>query len=854
MKRFSSLAFRNLWSRKVRTLLTGIGIVLGVAMVLAFGITNATVEVSLNDFFSQTSGDANLTIRSAELNQTFRQRALNHATGYPNLRLAVGSLWRETRLHLSDKTRTFTLVGIDPEADAHVRSYELIEGRMVNEDDRSYTIVMVGTFAQDNDIQLGDDVEIAVGTGSEIFEVVGLLDSQGTARSENGAIGFVRLDVAQDLFAARGRVSQIDVVVSPEIAIKATLLDRFKKDLAAFMGSEYTVTYPAAVGQAITDSMAGLQAGLNGFSLIALFVGGMLIYNTFSMTIAERRVEIGVLRAIGTTRRQILGLVLIEAVLLAFFGSLVGIGFGMFLAIPIVQVSSRLFAEGGIPIDQFSIPPQSVVSAILLGVFATLVSALIPAWQASRISPMEAMRAHGETSQPGFMMRHGWKIGLLLLAMPVSNVSLNILPDAVFLLFLFIGGTLLVPVTIQLLERNIRQILQLVYGPVGGLGSRNLGRAMGRTSLTIGVLMIGGVLIIAIGSIRVAFGNATGKWIDTTIGGDITVSVRQNQQANFNSQLMVVPGVELATPMRIIDVQVTGVTNKAGFNRVEDTIGYESVKLDSFRRVSGFQFAEDAEREEEILAQLTQGDMVLLSTVLSDKYNINTGDLIRLRTRRGERDFEVIGIINNFVFGGNNVVGIWSDMERYLGQDLLIEIFMIKLLPGVDADKIQESIKSRLDRYSGTYEIESTIEFRETMIGQFNTFMSIFNIVVYIAILVAVLGVINTMTMNILERIREIGMLRSIGMTRWQIGRMVLAEAAAMGVLGALFGLAIGWITSEDMVIGMSIGSGWQFDYVFPTAAFVGAAITALIVSQVAALYPLWRASHIRIVEAIQHE
>jgi putative ABC transport system permease protein len=132
--------------------------------------------------------------------------------------------------------------------------------------------------------------------------------------------------------------------------------------------------------------------------------------------------------------------------------------------------------------------------------------------------------------------------------------------------------------------------------------------------------------------------------------------------------------------------------------------------------------------------------------------------------------------------------------------------------------------------------------------------MAIFNVVVYIAFLVAGLGVINTMTMNILERVREIGVLRAVGMTRGQVGRMVLAEAGAMGFIGGAFGLAIGWLIAEDMVAEMSRGSSWQFDFIFPGVAFIGAAITAVVISQLAALYPAQRAGGMHVVEAIQHE
>jgi ABC-type antimicrobial peptide transport system permease subunit len=1010
MRGLSSLALRNLWSRKLRTLVTGFGIVLGVATVLAFGVTNATVENSLNDFFSQTAGDADLTISSSDQGQTFRERALHQTIGFPteyprsirrrmksDVVLAVGSLWKEGDVRVSaeypkgDEDEHITLVGIDPKADPQVRSYKLAAGRLVDDSDRTYTIVLVTTFAEDNDIQLGDDLEIDLGEDRvEKFEVVGLLKSEGVARLGSGAIGFLRLDVAQDLFDEGGRLSQIDVVVSPEIATNGDELDRFKESLAVYMGDDYTVSYPSAVGQAIVDSMAALRAAMGIFSTIALFVGAMLIYNTFTMTIAERTAEIGMLRAIGATRRQILRLVLVEAVLMALFGSVPGLGLGIFLAIPLVQMFTQGF--GGIPLDRFTVPPASVIQAVMVGTVVTFFAALIPAWQAGRISPVEAMRTRAE-SRRGFIAHHGWKIGLVLMAFSLHSVILNILsspvlwlvpslengdlaafraglsaalllvglftmaprfwttvlrlvgrrwaglehraarwseldkknhpippsippfkggkqgpppskggvrgglvghfifsmswarnryfyffaeggwviglvlvtqglarltrvwdylPDASFFILMFTGGTLVVPVTIQLLERAARHVLSLLYGSPGGLGSRNLNRARGRTSLTVGVLMVGATMTIAIGSIQTAFDSTLNIWVDNTIGGDLTVTPHRRQSREFANQLMTIPGVELATPLDVISVQMTGITNSDGFSPEDSALGFQAVDLSTYRQVAGFQFAEDAEREDEILARLAQGDAVLVSSVLRDKYNVHRGDSVRLRTRRGEHDFEVAGVTNNFMWGGNSVVGIWSDEERYMGIDWAW-LFLVKLSPGADVETVREAIETRLARY-GDFEVESAVEFRETLSRDVRSFMAIFNVVVYIAVLVAGLGVVNTMTMNILERVREIGMLRAVGMTRGQVGRMVLAEAAAMGAIGGAFGLGIGWLIAEDMVVEMSSGSGWQFDYIFPAAAFVSAAITALIVSQLAALYPVWRAGRMRVIEAIQHE
>jgi ABC-type antimicrobial peptide transport system permease subunit len=946
MRRLNRLALRNLWTRKLRTLVTGFGIVLGVATVLAFGIANATVENSLGDFFSQTAGDADLTVTRSTRDATFRVRVLNQLAGAEGVALAAGSLWRGGDLRLADEDQGITLVGIDPEIDAQVRSYKLAEGRMVGEGDRVYSLVLVSQFAADHDIQLGDDVQISLDGGRlETFEVIGLLENEGAARFNNGAVGFLRLDTAQDLFDERGRLSQVDLVLAPGIATEGDRLEAFKDALGDALGEDYTVAYPSALGEAFVDSLAGLRTGLSIFSTIALFVGGMLIYNTFAMTVAERVAEIGMLRALGATRGQVLRLVLIEAVLMGLLGSISGLGLGLFLAIPVIQLFARGF--GGIPLERFTVPPGSVVMSVLVGVLVTGLAALVPAWQAGRISPVEAMRVRAGT-RAGFLGRNGWMIGLALLgfalgdslldaaaavvaslalapaaaeapgfrsalsaALTVAGLALmaprfwmralelparrwqglmerlapwtrnrafgvmaeggwaaglplvmqglavltplpDYLPAASFFMLLFTGGTLVLPATIRALERGARRLLEAVYGPPGGLGSRNLNRARGRTSLTVGVLMVGATMIIAIGSLQTAFDSALGEWVDTAMGGDLMVSAERGQRVQFVNQLMSIPGVEMATPYSISDVEMTAVTDGTGRSAETLTLGFQAIDLPSYRSVAGFQFAEEAEREEETLARLAQGDAVLISTVLSGKYDLHRGDAIYLRTRQGERAFEVAGVTNNFMWGGNSVIGTWADGERYLGVTRAW-LFLVKLAPGAEADEVRPAIEGRLAR-DGDFDVQSAVQFRETISRDAGSFMAVFNLVVYIAVLVAGLGVVNTMTMNILERVREIGMLRAVGMTRAQLGRMVLAEAAAMGAIGGAFGLAIGWLISQDMVGGMSEGSGWQFKYIFPAAAFLSAAVTTLVIAQLAALYPVWRAGRLRVVEAIQHE
>ena len=267
--------------------------------------------------------------------------------------------------------------------------------------------------------------------------------------------------------------------------------------------------------------------------------------------------------------------------------------------------------------------------------------------------------------------------------------------------------------------------------------------------------------------------------------------------------------------------------------------------------MSSFQFT-GGENPDTALADLASGESIFLSTTLRDRWKVKPGDTVRLRTGRGDRDFRIAAVVAMFWQGGQSLVTSRRALEKYFG-DTRVSMFILKKSPDVSSAEVQQRLKEGIGK-SRHLEIEAGNEFRQSFSVQIQQFFALFDAMVWIAVIVGALGVINTMTMNILERGREIGTLRSIGMSRRQLALMVLAEAGAMGVLGSIFGIAVALPTSRVMVTGMSEGSGFPVSYVFPGAAFIAGVIIALIVSQLAALYPTWRAGRINIIEAIRSE
>jgi putative ABC transport system permease protein len=252
------------------------------------------------------------------------------------------------------------------------------------------------------------------------------------------------------------------------------------------------------------------------------------------------------------------------------------------------------------------------------------------------------------------------------------------------------------------------------------------------------------------------------------------------------------------------------------------------------------------------LAELAAGDALLISTTLADRYGLTTGDKLRLETRRGEQDFQIAGVVVDFTSQGYVVNGTRADLARYFGVSSVDE-FIVALEPGSSPKAEAERLEQRYGQ-SRHIAVETATDFRAKLRDLTSQAFALFDVLGLIGVIIAALGVVNTLLMNVFERQREIGGLRSLGMTRGQVARMVLAESGAMGIIGGLFGTVFGFFLSQVFLLGLQVIGGYTVNYNLPPTALGASLVIALIVSQGAALYPAWRAAGVRIVEAIQHE
>jgi putative ABC transport system permease protein len=851
MQRLSTFAFRNLRVRLVRTLLTIAGIVLGVAVVLAIAIANRSIYAGLEALFADVAGNADLSVKAASGDdEGFDQRILEQVQEIEGIVVAVPSTADATMLMLGDKEASLTVYGVDPAVDRQVRPYKVIEGEFLPEGDK-YTVIVAEDFAQRHDVEVGEDVKLLVAEGVESFLVTGILAKEGPARQ---AKMVMPLAVSQEVFARGRNVDTIDVVAEEEIAKSADALDRLMSVLQDELGPSYEVTYPAAKGRNIAEMLSGLWMGLGFFAATALFVGAYLVFNTFSMTVVERTREIGLLRAVGLTRWQITRLVLTEAFIMGLAGSLLGLLFGLLLSVPMMGVMN---ATVGLETDVFSVPLGGVITSIISGMVVTIASALIPAIRAGRMSPVEALTIRGRRGD-GWLMRHGWKVGLVLVVLSEVMGRLP-LPEEVAMgigqlsMFVLLGGiTLLVPSITGLLERLVRPVMVAIYGHEGRIGASNVRRAVGRTSLTVGALTVGVLMAIMIGAMSASVTADTREWMETALRGDLFVTSFQSMRMELGQDLAAIAGVNLVTPMHFREVKVVGAVSAAGFAPMNEAPYLLAVDPLEYDQVGGFEFVSGQGSEKALVEQLAEGDALFISTVISQRYGIGKGDYLRLRTRRGEQDFVVAAVIVDYFQGGEAIMGSWKDLERYFRHNKA-HMFMVDVAPDASVEDVQQNME---DLYGRTrhIEVESGQELRERWLKDFLSWFTLFDVIAAIGVIMGALGVINTLMMNVLERVREIGSLRSLGMTRLQVGKMILSEALVMGLMGGLLGVVFGAYGSYYAVTGMEETAGWTLTYILPKSLLLVGLIIALGVSQLAALYPAWRAARLQPIEALRYE
>jgi putative ABC transport system permease protein len=835
----TSLAWRSLIARRTRSVLTILGVALGVGVLFASLATNAGIERSIDRTVRDLVGRADLRVSA------FQERGLSDDTVIriqttPGVSLAVPEI--EQRVYLSREVGAagplpapVTVVGIDPLLDGVIHDLPLVRGLGLTRRDEA-TAVISERLARDDGYELGSPITIQRTGEPEEFRVVGIIAGDGPALGAVGRTVILPIDAVRRLFELDG-VTRVDVQVSDGASIE---------EVEAALGTRlttqpYVLSSPRDLAASLRASTADFQATTALIAAVALFAGAFLIFNTLSMTVAERVREVGLLRAAGATRRQVMAFILSGAAVLGVGGAVVGLAVGLTLA---TFISAYVRQIAAVALDRLETPLSAFVVAAVVGILVTVFAALEPAWRASRIPPVEALRLRAEPGR-GQGARLRWLVGVFAI---VAVIGLLVWPrdaggQGVARALLVYGLLLVVTLASPFILRPLGWLAGLPFWLFLRFEERlargALVRDRSRTVLTVGALTVGLAMIVAIGTVAQNARRAAGAWLTGVIPGDeILTSIRPVAlDEDVVTELREVDGVQRLTPIATFD------------------LAYEGVRLDG-AAVSGADLLADGRLtfvagSRESLAALDAGGTVILPAGQADRLGLRVGDSMDFAIGEGQtKSLRVSGIVERTLPGraGETVLVSWPDATGSFGVGGA-DFFAVRFAPGIGPEARlaleglarQSALEpSTLDRVQGA------------IADALDRVFSLFDALALVAVVVAALGIVNTLTMNVVERVREIGVLRATGMTRRQVGRMVVVEAGVLGLVGAVLGIATG-LGAGAIMVGLA-GGNIEVPAQLPWAALVTCVVLGVAVSMLAAYYPARLAGRLSIVRAVQFE
>jgi len=851
LRRFSGLSLRNLRTRVQRTLLTAVGIVLGVGIVFGVLTLSDTMSGTFKELFTRAYGSADLTVTAAGGSGGFDQEALEDVRGYeevgsaaPYYSLSSSLILDRVQKNGLPEVRTMRLFGVEPESAKLATGFELTDGHFPRS---GKELTLDGASAKSAGLKIGEKVTVGTPEGPKELKLVGLLRIPGG--SFGGlAFGMVPLPFAQKAFDKQGQISGIAVDAAEGVSVSD-----LGKELNTQLGEGLQAERSETRTQEISGQLQGFKIALLFFAGTSLFVGAFLVFNALSMTILERTRELGMLRALGSTRAMIARSVVVEAMILGVLGSLLGVLFGYGMARGLVYLFGKAFL---FEITSLILSPFALVSAVVVGIAVTVVAALYPAIKAGRVSPVTAMRARSATAET--RPSRGTSIlapvlGLVLAGAGVpwiyylaKNLSANLggliyASGITAIIAAFLGISLIIPILVRPLAALFSPVLRLLFGVEGRMAAANATRNRGRTALTAAALMVGISLVVAFSALGGSLLGSIKAYLDGSLGSDYVVQPsQQNSDAGFSAKLPEkisrVQGVEKTTSIAS--------TFRRDGKRVNVVFGVDQNYPEIFR-VNYAAGGSDA------FSELKNGGALVGSQLAKDR-KLGVGSRIGLLGPEGKKRYRVEGVLKNDIVGGG--------MGIYLSKEILAsdfnetesEFLAVKARPGSDRDALARRIDEVLEDYR-QFTLYSNAEWKAQIESDFNRQYVFFYAIMGVSVAVSAFGVVNTLSMSVFERTREIGILRAVGTTRLQIGRLIIDEGVVISLIGCLTGVALGSLLGYLFVQGSGAG-GFEIDFYYPKLPALAALLSGLFIGVFAGLFPARSAASKDIVEAVQYE
>ncbi|MCO1618049.1 FtsX-like permease family protein [Micromonospora tulbaghiae] len=843
---------KSLLARKLRLLLSGLAVVLGVMFVSGAFVLTDTLGRSFDAVFADAYAEVDVSVEAkpkidvstAEgmpLSTPMPASVLDRIKAVPGVADAEGVVAADGARMIGSNGKVVTSFGPPQLGQNWLGESDLVEireGRAPQADDE---IVINTALAEAGKVKVGDRVGVLTLAPKKEFTLVGVFGYSGGRDSIGGANEvYFTTPVAQQLMLGKPDVySNVSVQ-----AADGTTPEALRDAVARTLGADYQVKTGE---QLAADASAGLKEGLSffnkillGFAAVALLVGTFLILNTFSIIVAQRTRELALMRAIGASGKQVIGSVVLEALAVGLIASVLGLAAGIGVGALLAYLFGQL--AGGLTLAGLGVPASAVIGAFAVGMLITVIAALLPALRASRIPPIAAMQDVATPDRPLTKVTVGGAvvtgIGAVLLFLGLGGHAGDSTLATILggVLFAFIGVALLTPV----ISRPVVALLGAMFSwsVPGKLGRLNSGRNPRRTAITAAALMVGIALVTGVTVILDSAKGSIGALAEDTIKAELVISGSTSgpRPASFDPAVLekaaAIPGVRMVDgeygDMAVVGGERTWVAVSSNVAALQQIFGAKATAGD--------------------ISKLAP-DQMLVSSDTAKARNLTVGSTVPVQLSRGDaRTYTVSGIYESSQL--TNPVTLPPQAAADFAIPQPIQGFL-QLAPGTSVDAVQPQIE-RLLADSPEVSVADRAGFIEQQTGQLDSLLQMIQILLALAIVIAVLGIINTLALSVLERTRELGLLRAIGLRRAQTMRMITVEAVVISIFGALLGVVVG--TGLGAAVVEALKDEGITDLVLPWGQMVTFLILAAIIGVVAAVLPAIRAARINVLGAIAHD
>jgi putative ABC transport system permease protein len=837
------VTIKGLLAHKLRLALTALAIVLGVMFIAGTFVLTDTLNNTFQTLFGniyqkidfQVRGVAEFGSGGNATRNPIPESILSTVRGVPGVSAAQGTVEGYAQFIGHDGKAISTggapTLGLSFDPNSQISELHIVEGTAPT---TPHDVVMDLGTAQKYDFKVGDQVRILLQGPTQTFTITGLARF-GTADNLAGAtLAAFDIPTAQRVMGEVGQFDFIDVVASPG-ADKATV----QRDIAQSLprGVE-VVTGQTVVNEetsAISQALGFFSTALLVFGFIALFVGAFTIFNTFSIIVGQRTKELALLRIVGASRRQVFRSVLGEAAIVGVVSSLIGLGLGVLAAIGL----EALLKGFGItlPSGPIVFEARTVIVCLVVGVGVTVVSAISPARRAVRIAPVAAVSEQQVEYEISMRRRFTW--GAVITLLGVLSLAVGLTKPAIELvglgaLLIFVGVARLAPAVARPMSSVIGRPLARLLGTSGRLGRENSMRSPRRTAQTASALMVGLALVSVIAVFGASVSRSTTSSIDNAIAADLIVSNSNNNGSGAFSTTVPkavssVPGVTASTVVY------------AGQFEFKQSI--ESLKAVSTHRLSETLILNMASGS---AGSLAAGDL-LIDTTTANSNHLSVGDRVPVKfALTGNSTMRVGGI-----FQTNSLIGSYLISDAFYVSHFQNPQPGAVLLTSNGSPSVQQAVNRALAPYPNV-QVQSRAQFENAQAAQVNQLLGLVYALLALAVLIALIGIVNTLMLSVFERTHEIGLLRAVGMKRRQIRAMIRSESVILAVFGAVIGIVVG--TALGVALVSSLHSQGITDTVVPGSSLVIFLILAALLGLVAAGWPARRAARLDVLAAIAAE